>query len=342
MGQKATTFDLARCLDAAVALTRHSDPQELTADLLGILRTELGAEHLRLLAISNDERHTEFHEGNAAAAVVYDVLDHEAGPARPLAGNPHWLACVRSQRPVEARGEHGAYTVVPLHGAQHVWALLVIDGPPNAVPYELLDKLLRVFSNQMFMLSRSQHDPLTGLYNRQSFYERIRRADTHAMVSRRAGDTGEQRGNCFALLDIDNFKEVNDRYGHLYGDEVLLLLARLMIRSFRHQDMLFRYGGEEFAAVLINADLDIAERMLERFRAAVAAYSFPRLKPKTISIGFTTLNVKYGVDKVVMCADKALYYAKNHGRNKVCCYEKLVSSGEIEPVVLAEGEIELF
>jgi GGDEF domain-containing protein len=88
--------------------------------------------------------------------------------------------------------------------------------------------------------------------------------------------------------------------------------------------------------------MDSAGRLLERFRRAVQSFSFPRLEPKTISIGYTALNVDAGADKVVLCADKALYYAKNNGRNQVCCYETLMAAGKLPPVMVAEGDIELF
>jgi diguanylate cyclase (GGDEF)-like protein len=342
MPDNDSPLELARYLDAVVELTRHNDAQELVAALLAMLRANTDARHVALLTISNESRDTEFNERNAHDATVYNLLDVEADSGRPLTSDPELLACVCTQRPAETGGVGGKRVVFPVFGVHHVWALLVMEGLRTPVPRDLLQKLLRVFSHQMFALWRSQLDPLTGLYNRQSFYERIRRVDAHAMITRRATDNSGNRGNCFALIDIDHFKEVNDRFGHLYGDEVLLLLARLMMRSFRHQDLLFRYGGEEFAVVLVNADLALTERILERFRLAVAQYPFPRLEPKTISIGFTGLNVQHGVDKVLMCADKALYYAKNHGRNNICCYEKLIADGEIEKVVVAGGDIGLF
>ncbi len=331
-----------RYFDAIVELTRYRDPHELAGALLQMLRGLIPAEQIRLYAISNPNRDTEFNESNVPNAFVYDVLDVELDQMAPLADDQDLLACVRTQAPVAVERRGRRRLVIPVFGAHHVWALLVIDGARNAPPHDLLTKLLQVYSNQSFMLSRSQLDPLTGLYNRQSFYERMRQVASRTARQRRAGDDGEFRGNCFALFDIDYFKQVNDRYGHLYGDEVLLLLARLMTRSFRHEDLLFRYGGEEFAAVLINVDLESAERLLERFRRAVESYAFPRLEPKTVSIGYTALNVELGPDKVVLCADKALYYAKNNGRNQVCCYETLIAAGKLEPVTVAEGDIELF
>lgn len=335
--------ELARYLDAIVELTRHRDPHELATSLLQILRTHVPAKDVRLYIISNYDRDTEFNGDNLSNAIVYDVLDVELDEMRLLADDHDLLRCVVTQAPVTAGPAGHRRLVFPIYGAHHVWALLLLeDVQEETLPLELLVKLLRVYSNQTYMLSRSQLDPLTGLFNRQSFYERIRQVAQRTHAQRRVGDEADFRGNCFALFDIDHFKQVNDLYGHLYGDEVLLLLARLMTRSFRHEDLLFRYGGEEFAAVLINVDLGSAERLLERFRRAVETYSFPRLEPKTVSIGYTALNVEIGADKVVMCADKALYYAKNNGRNQICSYEKLIAEGKLQPVTVAEGDIELF
>lgn len=343
MTTTVSASELVRYLDAIVELTRHRDPQELAKALLDVVRANIYAERTRLLVISNHDRDTEFNETNVASAIVYDVLDVELDEIGQLGDEPDFLKCVLAQAPVTGATGVGSRLVIPVIGAHHVWALLVIEGLRQGAPsYELLVKLLRVFSNQTFLLSRSQVDPLTGLFNRQTFYERIRQVAQRTSPHRRASDAGEFRGNCFALFDIDNFKEVNDVYGHLYGDEVLVLLARLMTRSFRHEDVLFRYGGEEFAAALVNVDLDSAERLLDRFRRAVESFSFPRLEPKTVSIGYTALNIDIGADKVVMCADRALYYAKNSGRNRICCYEKLIAAGKLDPVTVAEGDIELF
>jgi diguanylate cyclase (GGDEF)-like protein len=335
--------ELGRYLDAIVELTRHRDPQELATALLQTLRASVAAQQVRLLALSNDNRDTEFSEGNIQNVLVFDPIESGGDKPRLLSEDADLLSCVRTQSPVSKESPGGRRVVFPIFGVHHVRALLVIEGLRDGiVSHDLLAKLLRVYSNQMFILSRGEVDPLTGLYNRQSFYERVRRIASRPTPERRAFDDVETRSHCFALFDIDFFKQVNDLYGHLYGDEVLLLLARLMTRSFRREDLLFRYGGEEFAAVLVNVDLENAERMLERFRAAVEAYSFPQLEPKTVSIGFTAVCAEHGVDKIVMCADKALYYAKNHGRNQVCRYEKLIAEGKLEPVTVAEGDIELF
>ena len=204
MAGTASKQELGRYLDAIVELTRHRDPQELAATLLNQLRARIPAEEIRLVVISNHDRDTEFNPANANNAIVYDVLDLEIENMAMLADDPDLLSAVLTQAPVTTGAPGKQRVVIPVFGAHHVAALLVIDGLRDpALPYDLLAKLLQVYGNQTFMLSRGRLDPLTGLYNRQSFYERIRQVAQRAPSNRRGGDDAEFRGNCFALLDID-------------------------------------------------------------------------------------------------------------------------------------------
>ncbi len=343
MTASAPAREFSRYLDAIVELTRQHDARGLMAALLKTLSSSVQSRRVRLFAISNPARSTDFNESNIQDAVIIDQFDSEFGEPRPLGRDADLVACVCSGKLVERQVPDGRRVVFPIFGTRHIRALLVIDGlGDEPIPYELLAKLLQVYSNQTLMLSRSELDPLTGLYNRQTFNDRLRRAAQRASRPRRAADRLAAAGACFALFDIDHFKQVNDKFGHLYGDEVLMLFARLMTQSFRHEDLLFRYGGEEFAVVLANAGLEIAAGTLERFRRTVEAYAFPQIGHKTVSIGFTALSAERGAEKAVMCADKALYYAKENGRDQIRCYETLVAEGKLEPVTLAKGGIELF
>jgi diguanylate cyclase (GGDEF)-like protein len=139
-------------------------------------------------------------------------------------------------------------------------------------------------------------------------------------------------------MDIDHFKRVNDRYGHLYGDEVLLLFARLMGNCFRYTDFLFRFGGEEFVALLTYADETGAHTALERFRTTVQAYDFPRVEHITVSIGYCGIDDDSLAPSLIDMADRALYHAKHHGRNRV------VAFGETEghPSAAEATEVEYF
>jgi diguanylate cyclase (GGDEF)-like protein len=335
---------LVEYLDALVELTHPHELQGLATALLETLRARVDAAQVRLLAISSTNRDTEFNESNIQNAMVRDLLDAERVELRLIAEDPDLLFCVRTQNRVSKDVANGRRLVLPIFGMQYVSALLVIDGLRNSVGEDdLLAKLLQVYSNQAFLLARSELDPLTGLYNRQYFGERIRKVALYSRSGdRRAGGTAGPCSSCLALVDIDYFKQVNDRYGHLYGDEMLLLFARLMARSFRHGDMLFRYGGDEFALVLVNVNVANAERVLERFRGAVEVYDFPQVGRKTVSVGSAAIDADGTLDTVVLRADKALYYAKTHGRNQVGCYEKLVAEGTLEPVAVTTGDVELF
>jgi diguanylate cyclase (GGDEF)-like protein len=144
------------------------------------------------------------------------------------------------------------------------------------------------------------------------------------------------------MLDIDHFKRVNDNYGHLIGDEVLLLLARLMRSQFRFHDQLYRFGGEEFVVLMrCNGEAE-AGKVLERMRAATAAHLFPQVGKITVSIGFSEVRAGDSPSGAFERADKAVYYAKEHGRDQVCSYAALVARGELENQAANVGDMELF
>jgi diguanylate cyclase (GGDEF)-like protein len=332
-----------RYLDAVVELTCQRDSRGLSQSLIDSLRQQVQAERFRLLAISNSNNDQEFNETNAKTAAVRDWLEPLSAVVM-LVEDKDLFECVQSQKRVSRMriGAGGRRLILPIFGTRHVTAMLEIEGMQEVEGEdEMLSRLLRIFGNQAFLLLRNELDGLTGLYNRQCFDIRIQKLVLNAgHHDRRANEKIQQ--NCLAFFDIDHFKQVNDKYGHLYGDEVLVQLARLMNRSFRHEDLLFRYGGEEFAAVLINVTPEIAVRVLESFRKEVEAYQFPRIGKKSVSIGVVGITSGESVDTIINRADMSMYHAKNNGRNQVCCYETLVAEGKLAPVSVATGDIELF
>jgi diguanylate cyclase (GGDEF)-like protein len=142
-------------------------------------------------------------------------------------------------------------------------------------------------------------------------------------------------------LDIDHFKRVNDNFGHLIGDEVLLLMSRLMRSSFRYQDQLFRFGGEEFVVLMRCTDAEAAGRAIERLRANVERYAFPQVGRITISVGFTELRPSDTPAAAFERADKAVYFAKQNGRNQVHHHAELVASGRLADES-RDSKVELF
>ena len=144
------------------------------------------------------------------------------------------------------------------------------------------------------------------------------------------------------VSDIDFFKQVNDRFGHPYGDEVLALFAGIMRSAFRESDKLFRFGGEEFVTLISNCGIDDALAAFERFRAAVAAFRFPRVGEVTVSIGVTSIRLNDTGSAAFGRADQALYVAKRSGRNRVLMFEALESSSGLETSRAQSTEAELF
>jgi len=244
--------------------------------------------------------------------------------------------CIASRKIFfSAEENYFIFPVISLGRATHVFTL---QGDSLSKQLELLEQLTMLFNNQQLLLDNSNHDPLTGLLNRQSFEERI----TSAINMRRQSDDKDGPTYCFALLDIDFFKQVNDLFGHLYGDEVLILFANIMETTFRHDDMLFRYGGEEFAVILKNVDLETATMVLNRFRTKIAEYHFSQAGKITVSIGVTEITDDIIREQVIQRSDKALYFSKENGRNQVNSFENLLSTGKIIDDDTHIGDIELF
>ncbi|MBA4108089.1 MAG: GGDEF domain-containing protein [Leptothrix sp. (in: Bacteria)] len=241
-------------------------------------------------------------------------------------------------------------TVLTLHAELGQSGVLEVR---SAQPLPLRDlrsmqTLLRVFGNFQNLLESSQRDSLTGLLNRQTFDATFLKASMPVQLStEEAENEAERRGsqmNTFWLgvIDIDHFKLVNDRFGHLIGDEVLVLVARIMRQTFRHYDRLFRFGGEEFVVLLRGGTEKHALRVFERFRQNMQAYAFPQVGQVTVSLGFTGVHPHDTPSAAFSRADQAVYQAKRQGRNQTLCFENLVSQGIITTEGDKVGNIELF
>jgi len=221
--------------------------------------------------------------------------------------------------------------------------------PLSADDIRLIRSFLDVYRNFCLLIEDVQTDQLTGLLNRKTFEENFQRiseetsSDCSVVLSddRRAVPVGAG-GYWMAVIDIDDFKRVNDTFGHVYGDEVLILLARLMKACFRTNDQLYRFGGEEFVVIAQCQNLEGAHFVFERLRKTVEHYDFPQIGRVTISIGVVQLQTGVLATPLFDQADQALYHVKENGKNQVAFYQELVSSGVIKPVKTLSGEIELF
>jgi two-component system, sensor histidine kinase LadS len=156
-------------------------------------------------------------------------------------------------------------------------------------------------------------DPLTGIDNRRAFYDKS--TPVWQLALRR------QRNLSVILLDIDQFKRINDTHGHACGDEALVATARAIMNTIRQQDVAARWGGEEFILLLPETDLEEAAALAERLRGAIAAVRIPHAGQEiafTASIGVAQREDHHStLATLISTADHYLYQAKETGRNKV-------------------------
>lgn len=238
----------------------------------------------------------------------------------------------------------------PLRGGGMMRGVFVFQRDRELTPGEdaVINGTLEVFSNYYDLLDTSQRDQLTGLLNRYSLEMNLGRLWDILSTQMRDKTTeceDSQRSQVphtfwVAVMDVDHFKKINDTYGHIIGDEVLIMVAGLLKKSFRQTDLLYRYGGEEFIAIIAANDLECACHAFERARVTVESFEFPQVGSVTISMGFSGADPTVLPQEVISRADSAMYVAKKDGRNRVYHYDTLVKQGVLKEV--RSGSIDLF
>ena len=181
---------------------------------------------------------------------------------------------------------------------------------------ELNEELLHVRDN---LEKQATHDKLTGLYNRHFMVEILEKEFSRAL--RHQSDL-----SCL-LLDLDNFKDVNDTFGHTFGDLVLREFSAGLEQNIRKSDISIRYGGEEFMVLLPNTGIAGAQNIAEKIRATCEKKRYDdghNSTTVTVSIGIASIKQHQLIDdkEIVACADKALYRSKAEGRNRITVYMK--------------------
>lgn len=189
-------------------------------------------------------------------------------------------------------------------------AVYAISGMLLARVRELINAAVEQSVGRLALSHEIQLDSLTQLYNHATFYERL---DESILRYRNNGV-----GFSIIVMDIDNFKSVNDTYGHDVGDVVILALVDVIRRHLDPRDLAFRYGGEEFAVITLRT-VDVAE-YADKMRRAFARTVYSEFSRKvTVSMGVCTYETAYyGRREFFSAADKALYRAKKTGKNRVC------------------------
>ena len=280
-----------------------------------------------------------------AAPVLHEQPTPESN-GESMAAFAELAYCLERQEKMAHRDESGLHTVwlpVWLKDKANVCLEVQRNKPLDGQTIQIISGIMQVYHNFQKLLDYSERDALTGLYNRKTFDDQLAKmlanqASTlnQVVVPEEIGCERRQEivaQHWLAVVDIDHFKRINDQFGHVYGDEVLILIANLLQSSFRAEDRVFRFGGEEFVILLRSTTMENANKIIERFRANVEHNAFPQVGQITASVGFVAVNAYESPVVILGHADQALYYAKTNGRNLVCSYDQLMEQGLLGKVV---------
>ncbi|MDR2717018.1 MAG: GGDEF domain-containing protein [Treponema sp.] len=211
--------------------------------------------------------------------------------------------------------------IIPILGPFGLYGIILVGRKIQEEKYteeeqELLQQLMSFMSHAIknyLHYERSLRDVKTGLYNHGFFMSRLKEEVAQVQHSAHTSSV--------VVIDVDKFKNFNDTYGHLAGDQVLEKLAQAIRQSVRNNDVPSRFGGEEFTVMLPRADVTIAKMVAERLRISVAKMHVPweevTLPQVTISLGVFTFGKDSNLEpeEILRRADEALYVSKNKGRN---------------------------
>ncbi|RFP12627.1 MULTISPECIES: GGDEF domain-containing protein [unclassified Duganella] len=330
-----------------VDMTGHRDHTMLDISVISAVQELARASQARVLTLATVRGKT-FVRPRAIicageAARMVDTTDLH-NPGEPIENFPALAHCIATHESgadvANEAGEHTLWLPIWLGDKADTCLEIVNPTPYTSDTIHVIGGIVSVYRNFQNLLDYSERDSLTGLLNRKTFDDQLAKmlaASTEQDALTLPGEPErrshhEQEKQWLAVVDVDHFKHVNDRFGHLYGDEVLILIANLLTSSFRAQDRVFRFGGEEFVVLLRSTTLDNAKKIIDRFRMNVASHDFPQVGKVTVSVGFVSISALEAPVIILGHADQALYYAKSHGRNLACHYDELVDGGMLQAI----------
>lgn len=343
---------MSELVDHLAELTGFRDRDILDVTLVGALRDMLQPRTVTIYRcvgeVGNERWITRARLGEHDAVATADPAWAEVESLPPLGLYPERQQALKGQPAVVTMPGSYSLSLFPVSTDREVVGVMEIETaePLSDESRRMVGSILRIYRNFQALLDYSERDSLTGLLNRKTFDESFLKATSepnNPAVLKTDGRRHAAGGYRYwlGLIDIDHFKSVNDNFGHLIGDEVLLLLSRLMRSSFRFHDRLYRFGGEEFVVLMRCACERDAAMALERMRSNTASYPFPQVGQITISIGFTEVKPGDTPSGAFERADKALYFAKGNGRNQVQSHAELIARGDLEDESKI-GDVELF
>ncbi len=317
-------------LSSMLELTEHKEYVPLTRALLKKIKNLPGVLSVDVFEIYGSDQHT-------SEISVLKNIKNILG--KPVPSQEKIWALLEDKELIDSKDQPVKQIVFPVRCSNTVDRILILEySEIHHSVYKHVLTGLKTYANLLNLIDEKDRDRLTGLLNRYTFENTISNLYT-ASKQQSLESRGSEGSSWIAILDIDHFKSVNDSFGHVIGDEVLILFARLMMSSFRYSDIAFRFGGEEFTVVLTGCDREGAENALERFRTSVENHLFPQVGQITVSIGFELLDDSLPPNMKLENADQALYYAKQNGRNRVIAYSDIENSDDHEE---HQGSVELF
>lgn len=197
--------------------------------------------------------------------------------------------------------------------------LLVFIGISNILNYkkhwELFLKENKIHEMNQKLIEISQIDELTGIFNRRKVLEELENAIT--LAKKYSNDF------CVVMMDVDNFKKVNDKYGHIEGDNTLRRFTGVVKSNLRKNDVFGRWGGEEFVIIIPDSKKEDAFSFVDRIREIIEKYDFGKIGNLTFSAGICEFVPEYTDDNLIGNADFALYLSKQMGRNQVKVFSQV-------------------
>lgn len=325
---------LGTVLEKVISLTSERDSDALQLELAQTLFTLADVKDVTVYSAGNIKR-------------AQHTLSNEEDLSKETAIEPDLIdvlnECLETSKTINIPYRAKRMTLFPLFCSnKQSLAVIMVEEKAGSHHHDLTIPILKIYHNFVALMNDNERDTLTGLLNRKTFDLKINSIISDLRKSNDNSIENNAESAYLSIFDIDHFKRVNDNHGHLIGDEVLLLFSQMMSKNFRDQDLLFRFGGEEFVAVFQCPDDETMTNVLNRFRKVVANFEFPQVGQITVSCGFTKIDPLGFASNIVDRADVALYQAKNNGRNQVLHYEQLIATGVLTESEDTGGEIELF
>ncbi len=328
-------------ITSLVELTRLRDQDAIRSKLLSSLLDITEASWLVQCRIEQQTAPLEV-EITRSLARVSETEPVRSFPMQLFDQPERFLDCAHSGRPAWVR-DLGTYEgmIFPLPDSGRYREFLVLFDTEVTCRYErIVGSILDLYDNFLSLVIENTQDPLTGLLNRGAFDidlpAALIRLNERASAERQqaVGD----KPSFLMMMDLDRFKRINDTFGHLYGDEVILIFSSLLRRVLGDFARLYRYGGEEFSAIVEGIALEEMRELAEKLRKTVERHDFPQVGQVTVSMGIAELKPECLPSSLLDFADQALYRAKDEGRNRVVFHENAPSQGETTPASAALQE----